>query len=136
MSQPIKVDFCLNCACIFLFVALVRFPAILCPWLKLHFFFIIFFVIFHSLGKLRSSSLWKRLSSSSINEGVFYLKKNVRSSSIFHLVGLKQCCIPKISSLCCLEKNWGYHPFEKNWARLPLSKILRPSSIFYLVGSK
>jgi hypothetical protein len=57
-------------------------------------------------------------------------------SSKFHLIGLKQCCIPKISFLGWQEQNLGYLPFSKNGGHLPFSKILRLSSIFHLVRSK
>ena len=46
----------------------------------------------------------------------------MRSSSIFQLVVLKHCCIPKISSLGCPEQNWGRLPFIKYWGCLPYFK--------------
>ena len=66
-------------------------------------------------------------------QGCLPFKKKLRSSFIFHLVGLKQCCIPKTSSLGCIEQNWGHLQFGKKWGRLPFSKILRLSSINHLV---
>ena len=78
---------------------------------------------------LRSSSIFKYLRSSSIVKKLrSSYKIIIRLSFIFHLVGLKQCCIPKTSTLDRLEQNWGHLPFGKNWGHLPFSKILRLSS--------
>ena len=101
--------------------------------------------VFH-LKKMRSSSIFQKLRSSSIikksRSSLIFKKwaflpssKKLRSSYIFHLYGLKKCCIPKISSVGCLEQSWVFPPFIKNWGRLPFSKLFR-SSILHLVGSK
>jgi hypothetical protein len=96
-------------------------------------------VVFHFQKTLRSPSIFKEF------EFVFQFKKNwgcllfskkMRSSSIFHLVGLRQCWIPKINSLGFLEQNSGFIPFIRNWGCLPFSKILRSSFIFYLLRPK
>ena len=75
-------------------------------------------VVFHFQKKMRLSSTFK----------------NCRSSSIFHLVGLKRCCIPKISFLGWLEQNWGRLQFEdKKGGRLPLEKNLEV--VFHISSS-
>ena len=102
------------------------------PWQKIE-------VVFHFQKN------WGRLPFLKEIEVVFHFQQNwgrrpfskkCRSFSIFHLLGLKQCCIAKVSSIGCLEQNWGRLSFIKNVGRLLFSKILRSSSIFHLVGSK
>ena len=96
-------------------------------------------------GHLPLSKNWSCLPFSKEIEVVFHFQQNrgrrsfskkCRSFSIFHLLGLKQCCIPKVSSIGCPEQNWGRLSFIKKLGCLLFSKILWLSSIFHLVGSK
>jgi hypothetical protein len=81
---------------------------------------------------LRSSSIKKKI------EVVFHFQKDwghlpfskiLRSSSIFHLVGLKWCCIPKISFLGCLEQWWWWFCY---WLRYHLNRSC--FKLFWVVG--
>jgi hypothetical protein len=65
-------------------------------------------VVFHissSLVKIRlhSAASWVALPESGWLSVIFNNKN--RLFSVFHLVGLNQCCIQRISSLGCLEQN-------------------------------
>ena len=54
-------------------------------------------------------------------------------SSIFHLVRLKRCCIPKISFLGCLEQNWCHLWLQNNWVCLPYKKNIE--FVFHISSS-